>query len=243
MNDPDSPRSCAPLRVSEYAHGSMVATLSRDGANGFRMADRRSYDAWGLVRAQQTGGDPKLRYCANLGHRQDDESGLVYMRARYYEPGSGRFLSEDSHADGINWFVYARNNPVGGADRSGHATQQEADIKLDMSVVSAVIALGWLSYSAFLGSTVEVKVIAQAGLAMIGAWLGIEHCSDPMSLMQRLVAGGASLYLGSIVAGGLAAQAADVAAAGSPAAKAVDVVKTYSAVLTLFLAVENLETQ
>ena len=70
------------------AHGNDVATLSRSGT-GYAVNDRRSYDAWGAVRAQQSAGDPKLRYCASLGHKQDDESGLVYMRARYYEPASG----------------------------------------------------------------------------------------------------------------------------------------------------------
>ena len=63
------------------AHGNDVTTLSPSGA-GYSVSDRSSYDAWGVVRAQQSGGDPKLRYCASLGHRQDDESGLVYMRAR-----------------------------------------------------------------------------------------------------------------------------------------------------------------
>ena len=41
------------------AHGNNVATLSRSGA-GYSVNDRRSYDAWGKVRAQQSGGDPKL---------------------------------------------------------------------------------------------------------------------------------------------------------------------------------------
>ncbi len=57
------------------------------------------------MRAQQNAGDPKLRYCANLGHNQDDESGLIYMRARYYEPASGRFVSEDSE---LSLVFYAR---------------------------------------------------------------------------------------------------------------------------------------
>ncbi|WP_082651226.1 RHS repeat-associated core domain-containing protein [Paenibacillus etheri] len=27
----------------------------------------------------------------------DAETGLYYLRARYYDPGMGRFLNEDSH--------------------------------------------------------------------------------------------------------------------------------------------------
>ena len=92
------------------------------------MGEARTYDAWGQVRSQ-VGTDGKLRYCANLGHKQDDESGLIYMRARYYEPASGRFLSEDLKRDSENWYAYAKNNPVAFADASGFnfvsAFQQE----------------------------------------------------------------------------------------------------------------------
>ena len=43
------------------------------------------------------------------------------MRARYYEPGSGRFISEDTGLSGKNWFVYASNNPVSVIDRTGQS--------------------------------------------------------------------------------------------------------------------------
>ena len=106
------------------AHGNNVATLSRSGT-GYAVNDRRSYGAWGAVRAQQSAGDPKLRYCASLGHRADDESGLVYMRARYYEPASGRFVSEDPSYDGHNWFSYCGNDPVNSIDGSGKTRWKE----------------------------------------------------------------------------------------------------------------------
>jgi len=57
-------------------------------------------------------------YCANLGH-QEDETGLVYMRARYYEPTTGRFISEDPARDGVNWYLYADGNPVNRVDPTG----------------------------------------------------------------------------------------------------------------------------
>jgi RHS repeat-associated protein len=58
-------------------------------------------------------------YCGSLQHRRDAESGLVYMRARYYEPWTGRFLSEDPAMDGANWYVYCANDPVNSVDPSG----------------------------------------------------------------------------------------------------------------------------
>ncbi|WKZ81076.1 MAG: RHS repeat-associated core domain-containing protein [Fimbriimonadaceae bacterium] len=101
-------------------HGNMIATLGQtQGSPYYSLADLRSYDVWGAVRSGSTNGDPKQRYCANLGHVQDDESGLIYMRARYYEPWSGRFISEDPARDGRQWFVYCRNNPLGFADANG----------------------------------------------------------------------------------------------------------------------------
>lgn len=102
------------------SHGNMVGQLAKSGSS-FVVGNEKSYDAWGGVRAGDTSLDPKGRYCANLGHKQDDESGLVYMRARYYEPGTGRFVSEDVTGDGNNWYSYARSNPVSGVDFTGKA--------------------------------------------------------------------------------------------------------------------------
>ena len=41
------------------------------------------------------------------------------MRARYYDPVTGRFASEDPARDGVNWFVYCANDPVNKADENG----------------------------------------------------------------------------------------------------------------------------
>ena len=96
----------------------MVATVARNGA-GFTTSNIRTYDVWGGVRSGAATGGPKGRYVANLGHVQDDESGLIYMRARYYEPESGRFISEDPAQHHKNWYVYCGNNPTNGVDSSG----------------------------------------------------------------------------------------------------------------------------
>jgi len=47
-----------------------------------------------------------------FGVYYDEESGLYYLRARYYDPNVRRFISEDPVEDGGNWYVYAGNNPV-----------------------------------------------------------------------------------------------------------------------------------
>ncbi|MFN8139628.1 MAG: RHS repeat-associated core domain-containing protein [Fimbriimonadales bacterium] len=104
-------------------HGNMVSTIRRDSASPYHVvANVRTYDAWGLVRSGSATDDPAQRYCASLGHRVDNESeGLIYMRARYYEPWTGRFVCEDQTGDGWNWFVYANNDPVGRLDANGNS--------------------------------------------------------------------------------------------------------------------------
>jgi len=42
------------------------------------------------------------------------------LRARYYNPAVGRFISEDPAFDGLNWYVYCGNDPVNMVDPSGH---------------------------------------------------------------------------------------------------------------------------
>ncbi|MBP6668254.1 MAG: RHS repeat-associated core domain-containing protein [Gemmatimonadales bacterium] len=55
------------------------------------------------------------------GREYDGESGLYYMRARYYDPALGRWISEDpiGIAGGLNVYAYAGNDPVNGRDPSG----------------------------------------------------------------------------------------------------------------------------
>jgi len=48
---------------------------------------------------------------AYAGEYHDDETGFIYLRNRYYDPNTGRFISEDPAMDGLNLYVYANNNP------------------------------------------------------------------------------------------------------------------------------------
>jgi RHS repeat-associated protein len=72
-----------------------------------------TYDAFGAVRSQSAASD---NYWLFAGEQRDEESGLDYLRARYYDPETGRFLSLDPLASG---YVYANNNPVNLVDPSG----------------------------------------------------------------------------------------------------------------------------
>lgn len=78
------------------------------------------YDAFGNEREIE-GQDALLdtnpfRYCAEYF---DKETGSIYLRARYYSPVLGRFRTEDPIRDGLNWYIYAGDNPLFYVDPSG----------------------------------------------------------------------------------------------------------------------------
>ena len=98
------------------AHGDVVETFT----NGVR--DTYSYDAFGNQQAPDTNDDNPLRYC---GEYYDTESGLIYLRNRYYDPDLGRFINEDPIQDGLNWYAYCGNNPVNRVDPLGYAWTDE----------------------------------------------------------------------------------------------------------------------
>jgi RHS repeat-associated protein len=68
------------------------------------------------------------------GEAWDAEVGLLYLRARYYQPEVGRFITKDPWAGSqrspstSNRYVYVMNDPVNMMDRSGLAPQRELDL-------------------------------------------------------------------------------------------------------------------
>ena len=95
-------------------HGNVVAKANVLGSMIDEIYSRRDYDAFGN-QWKGTQSDP-FGYC---GEYYDSESGLVYLRNRYYDSASGRFITEDPIKDGLNWYSYCGCEPVMGIDPSG----------------------------------------------------------------------------------------------------------------------------
>ncbi len=60
-----------------------------------------------------------------IGERYDEETGLQYLNARYYDPLLGRFIQPDwwevtEKGVGTNRYAYSFNDPVNKSDPSGH---------------------------------------------------------------------------------------------------------------------------
>ena len=80
------------------------------------------YDAWGAPLrctgelAETLGKVQPFRY---RGYVFDEETGLYYLRSRYYNPGWGRFVNADALID-QNLYSYCKNSPMQFHDPSGY---------------------------------------------------------------------------------------------------------------------------
>ncbi|HPR93722.1 MAG TPA: RHS repeat-associated core domain-containing protein, partial [Syntrophomonadaceae bacterium] len=95
-------------------HGDVIQLTDKQGT----VTTSYLYDAFGIEQEPQPNDPNPFRYC---GEYLDKESGNVYLRARYYDPETGRFISEDPIRDGLNWYVYCNNDPVNYFDPRGLA--------------------------------------------------------------------------------------------------------------------------
>jgi RHS repeat-associated protein len=97
--------------------GSIVQTTNSPGS----VTLTREYDPWGsVVQGSSTSG------YAFTGREWDSETNLYYYTTRYYDPGLGRFLSEDAIGlnGGPNYYAYVANSPTNLVDPFGFAPQR-----------------------------------------------------------------------------------------------------------------------
>ena len=101
-------------------HGDVVQTVDKTG----EVQNNYDYDIWGNPTLTVETVKCAIRYA---GEFYDSETGLYYLRARYYDPYIGRFLSEDSYWGeddnplSLNRYTYTHNDPIQYLDPTGHA--------------------------------------------------------------------------------------------------------------------------
>lgn len=126
---------------TEYVYGKrLLEQVEPDGSHLFYHADALGsarvltddsgavvatydYDAFGAVRSQSGALANSFTFD---GEQSDPESRLIFLRARYYDPTLGRFVSRDrasalaSSSQALNAYAYTSNNPVPRIDPAGH---------------------------------------------------------------------------------------------------------------------------
>ncbi len=139
------------------------------------LASSYSYDAFGARIAPTPATTGRYGY---TGGEIDTETGLVYLRARYYDPTLGRFISPDPFLGRLaepitqNRYVYVKNNPLGLVDPSGLAAAQRWETQ------SRPVPLDWNWMHQDIGSYINnnsapiadsLKGASQTALLAVGA--------------------------------------------------------------------------
>lgn len=95
------------------ALGSVIAQTAADRS----ILSTYAYSPYGETSAQGADGGNPIQYTA----RENDETGLYYYRARYYDPVLKRFTQPDPIGlqGGINTYAYVEGDPVSNVDPTG----------------------------------------------------------------------------------------------------------------------------
>lgn len=129
--------------------------------------DQYAYDAFGNGVAQAGSTENDYRY---LGQQLDEETGLYYLRERYYDPAVGRFLGRDpvegdpTLPTSLHRYAYAGNDPVNFADPNG-----DFFTLIDFSLTSVISGgIRGLEVGKQLSTICRVKGLAKAIPIAIG---------------------------------------------------------------------------
>ena len=123
------------------------------------------------------------------GQYQDTESGLIWMRTRYYDPASGQFLTLDPAAAATRApYQYAADDPVNLEDPTGLVTQETIDILKQTQRVSGIVgAVTTVCDITGIGATVCVPAGGLADLANFGSSAALYYfCHNPADLLDAL---------------------------------------------------------
>lgn len=117
--DVDVPHAVMPGSETFFAHRDGIGNVIGLTDTSVNLRSGYEYDAWGrtLSYGPDTLNRARFKGALWLGSEQD----LYFMRARWYDPHTGRFLSEDPIGieGGLNPYVFASNDAVNGRDPTG----------------------------------------------------------------------------------------------------------------------------
>ncbi len=209
--------------TSYYLHdglGSVTNLTSSSGATQWTW----SYEPFGSIRTETKASGNQPDSLMRFTGEYSDPTGLYHLRARQYDPASGRFLSQDpfpatrwsSHSSA---YTYTRNRPTAYVDPSG-------EFGLPGAVVGAVVGGVAGGVGAIAQGNTDIGSIATgvAAGAVVGAAIGALPLAAPLEL--GLIGAGADLAAqhvtgvgacgtnwGSVIGAGIGGAAGGVGAA------------------------------
>jgi RHS repeat-associated protein len=104
--------------ATSYYEGDGLGSVTSLSTSAGALAETYTFDSFGKQSSSSGSLTNSFRYTAR---DFDLETGLYYYRARYYDPGTGRFLGEDParFAAGTDFYPYVGNSPSNFGDPLG----------------------------------------------------------------------------------------------------------------------------
>jgi RHS repeat-associated protein len=142
-------------------------------SSGLAAYDRSTFEGYGALRGAYkgstgagTGQHDPAGFGGQFGYYTDIETGLLCLTHRYYDPGTGKFLTRDpiGYGGGMNLYGFAGGNPVNESDPSGY------DSLLSWSDFKQGIGTGWAGFSTSVWNT--------PGLSNLNRKYGIYSAGD-----------------------------------------------------------------
>jgi RHS repeat-associated protein len=114
----DEPLAMLRSSTTSYYNLDGLGTVTSLANSSGALAQTYAFDSFGNQIVSSGSNTNPFQYTAR---ESDNEIGLYYYRARYYDPGPSRFLNEDParFAGGKNLYRYVQNNPVRRKDPRG----------------------------------------------------------------------------------------------------------------------------
>lgn len=108
--DIDEPLAMLRSSTTSYYQADGLGSVTSLSSSAGALAQTYGYDSFGKQTASSGSLVNSLQY---TGRESDSETGLYYYRARYYDPNSGRFLSEDLlRYEPTSFYSYVGGNPI-----------------------------------------------------------------------------------------------------------------------------------
>ena len=201
--------------------GDVIAILN----SSMNVVAKYTYDSWGkLISIKDNNGNDITNSTSTIGYINpiryrsyyyDNETGLYYLKSRYYDPEIDRFINADRYVSagqaisGFNMYVYCNNNPISNFDPNGKFVLTCIFVGLGIGALIGGITNGTSTYisakeKGLEGKDLFLETLKGAGKgalvgSFIGALLGISYGAAAIYGVGSLAANATLFGTGTIL--------------------------------------------